>query len=106
MRQVETAPEIIAYAAKLVAATDPAGPQALDATRRLVARGASLRAGQAMILGAKVLALVDGRSHAAREDVRHLAKPALRHRIMLSFEGHAEEAGADGIVQEIMEAVQ
>jgi MoxR-like ATPase len=58
-----------------------------------------------MLLAAKVLALVDGRGQVTREDLRRVALPALRHRVSLNFEGHAEEAGIDGIINEILDAV-
>ncbi len=105
-RQVEIAPEVLGFAARLVAATDPTDSQAPPSTKKFVQRGASPRAGQAMILGAKVLALVDNRPHASRDDLLRVARPALRHRIILNFDGHAEEAGIDGILQDITEAVQ
>jgi len=57
-----------------------------------------------MILAGKVLALVAGRDQLSREDVQRVALPALRHRISLNFEGHAEEAGIDGIIQDILNA--
>jgi MoxR-like ATPase len=59
-----------------------------------------------MLLAAKVLALVAGRSQVAREDLQRVAAPALRHRIALNFEGHAAEAGVDGILQDILNAVK
>ena len=101
-RDVEIAPEVVACAAGLVAATDPSNPDATESAKKYVSRGASPRAGQAMILGAKVLALVEGRPHASREDILRLAPSSLRHRIQLSFEGHAAEAGVDGILREIL----
>ena len=58
-----------------------------------------------MILAAKVLAAVAGRTQITRDDVRRVALPALRHRITLSFEGHAQEAGIDGIVTDILRSV-
>ena len=59
-----------------------------------------------MILAAKVLAIVDGRDQVRPEDLRQVAVPALRHRIALSFEGHAEEAGVDGILADVLDAVK
>ena len=87
-----------AEAAKLIDALAPA--------TGFVLRGASPRAGQAMILGAKALAAVAGRTEVSKDDIHRLALPALRHRISLNFEGHAEEAGIDGIIQDILNAVQ
>jgi MoxR-like ATPase len=104
-RSVTVPPDVLSYVAQLVTATHPDQDSAPDSTRRFVLRGASPRAGQAMILAAKVLAAVTGRTQISRDDVRRVALPALRHRITLSFEGHAQEAGIDGIVTEILRAV-
>jgi MoxR-like ATPase len=104
-RSVTVPPEVLEYVARLVTATHPGQDTAPESTRRFVLRGASPRAGQAMILSAKVLAAVAGRTQISRDDVRRVALPALRHRITLSFEGHAQEAGIDGIVTEILRAV-
>jgi MoxR-like ATPase len=105
-RQVAVPPEVLKQVARLVAATQPSNSQAPESARRFVQRGASPRGGQAMILAAQVLALVDGRRGVSREDIQRLALPALRHRITLSFEGHAQEAGVDGIVTDILSAVR
>ena len=103
-RSVTVPPEVLEYVARLVTATHPGQDTAPESTRRFVLRGQP-RAGQAMILTAKVLAAVAGRTQISRDDVRRVALPALRHRITLSFEGHAQEAGIDGIVTEILRAV-
>jgi MoxR-like ATPase len=105
-REVTIAPDMLQHAARLVMATHPASDVAPESTRRLVLRGASPRAGQAMILTAKVLALVDGRTQVSRDDLHRVALPALRHRVTLNFEGHAEEAGIDGIIGEVLKAVK
>jgi len=104
-RRVEVPAEVLAYVARLVSATHPDQDKAPESTRKFVLRGASPRAGQAMILTAKVLAAVAGRTQISRDDVRRVALPALRHRLTLSFEGHAQEAGIDGLVAEILRAV-
>ncbi len=104
-RSVTVPPDVLGYVARLVTATHPGQDTAPESTRRFVLRGASPRAGQAMILSAKVLAAVAGRTQISRDDVQRVALPALRHRITLSFEGHAQEAGIDGIVTEILRAV-
>jgi len=67
--------------------------------------GAQPRAVQALILGGKVLALLDGRFNLAYEDVRRLALPVLRHRCILNFEAEAEGVSTDSIVREIMQKV-
>jgi MoxR-like ATPase len=106
VRQSPTAAEVVQRAARIVMATHPQNPSAPESTRRFVLRGASPRGGQAMILAAKVLAIVDGRDQVRPEDLRQVAVPALRHRIALNFEGHAEEAGVDGILADVLDAVK
>jgi MoxR-like ATPase len=105
-RAVAVAPDVLTYVARLVAATNPEGENPAKAARRLVLRGASPRGGQAMILAGKVLALADGRQQLTKDDVQRVALPALRHRITLNFEGHAEETGIDGLITDIMNAAQ
>jgi len=104
-RRVAVPTDVLSHVANLVTATHPTAATAPESTRRFVLRGASPRAGQAMILAAKVLAAVAGRIQLTRDDVRRVALPALRHRITLSFEGHAQEAGVDGIVTDILRSV-
>jgi MoxR-like ATPase len=104
-RQVPVASPLADYAAKLVIATHPDGGAAPDVVRRYVRYGASPRAAQALILGGKVTALLAGRYNVAFEDLRAVAPAALRHRILLNFEGQAEGVSTDDVVREILEAV-
>jgi MoxR-like ATPase len=106
VRHVAVPPDVLQYAVNLVTATRPDDSAAPETTRRLVLRGASLRAGQAMLLAGQVLALVAGRQQLSQDDVRRVAAPALRHRIALNFEGHAAEAGIDRIIQDILNSVR
>jgi len=103
IRQLPVPANVVQRAARIVMATQPQHPAATPGTRRFVLRGASPRAGQAMILAAKVLAVAAGRDEVGPEDLRLVALPALRHRIVLNFEGHAAEAGIDGILAEIVD---
>jgi MoxR-like ATPase len=105
VRQVVAAAHVKRYIARLIVATHPTPPGAPEVTRKFVRYGASPRAAQAMLLGAKVLALRDGRANVAFDDVRQVAAPALRHRLILSFEGQAEGVDPDRIVAEILESV-
>jgi MoxR-like ATPase len=73
--------------------------------RQWVKWGAGPRAGQALVLGAKAAALLNGRSVAAPEDVRAVALPVLRHRILLNFQAEADGIDADQIVARLLEAV-
>ena len=76
-----------------------------DSVRKYVRYGASPRAVQALILGGKVLALLDGRFNLAYADIRRLAYPVLRHRIILNFEAEAENVSADKVIRDILAAV-
>ncbi len=99
VRQVLVAPHVERYVAGLVRLTVPQGraadgiARADDDVSRYVAYGSSPRGGQALLLGAKVMALLDGRPHVTYEDVERIALPALRHRLVLNFA--AEAAGID-----------
>jgi MoxR-like ATPase len=69
---------------------------------RYVRYGASPRGAQALVIGGKIRALLDGRVHVAREDIRAMALPALRHRVLLNFEGEAEQVDPDNILRDIL----
>ncbi|MFO0953367.1 MAG: hypothetical protein U0835_19890 [Isosphaeraceae bacterium] len=75
-------------------------------TRRYVRYGASPRGAQALILAAKIQAILDHRYHVSREDIQSVARPALRHRLILNFEGQAEGVLADDVVENILESVE
>jgi MoxR-like ATPase len=108
VRDVPAASNVIDYALRIVRASRPVG-DAADAVpapvRQWVKWGAGPRAGQALILGAKARALLDGRSVAAPEDVRAVALPVLRHRILVNFQAEADGVDADQIVARLLEAV-
>jgi len=99
---------VIDYALRIVRASRPAGG-AEDAVpapvRQWVKWGAGPRAGQALVLGAKARALLDGRSVAAPEDIRAVALPVLRHRILLNFQAEADGVDTDQIVARLLETV-
>ncbi|MHC4972685.1 MAG: AAA family ATPase [Planctomycetota bacterium] len=101
-RGVPVAEPLLRYVAQLVRATQPEGPGAGAAARRYVRYGAGVRAAQTIVLAAKVTALMAGRAHVAFEDLRAVAKPALRHRIVLNFEGEAEGVATDRIVDQVL----
>ena len=93
------------YAIRLGMATRPEGDRPAEAVRRYVRIGASPRGVQAMVLGAKVHALIRGRAHVAREDIRAVALSALRHRVLLNFEGEAERIDLDDLLQDLVDNV-
>lgn len=105
VRQVVAVDEVIAYAARLVMATRPENPEAPEAVRRFVRYGASPRGVQALVLGARAEALRAGRAFATYDDVRRVAFPALRHRLLLNYEAAAEGKRADDLLGEILSRV-
>jgi MoxR-like ATPase len=108
VRDVPAASNVIDYALRIVRASRPAGDAADGVpppVRQWVKWGAGPRAGQALVLGAKAAALLNGRSVAAPEDVRAVALPVLRHRILLNFQAEADGIDADQIVARLLEAV-
>jgi MoxR-like ATPase len=106
VREVPIASHVREFVSTLVMATHPEWADAPDMTRRYVRYGASPRAAQALVLGAKVLALRSGRFAVSVDDVKAIALPVLRHRIILNFEGEAEGIDADRLLTEVLEAVE
>ncbi len=105
-RQVPAPSPVAEYAARLVLATHPDHESAPKIVRRYVRYGASPRGAQALLLGAKVAALMAGRFNVALEDVRAVASAALRHRILLNFEAQAEGVSEDEVVGEVIRGVE
>jgi len=103
--EVPVAPSVQDFAIRLVLATHPDRPATPKPVQRYVRYGASPRGAQALLLGAKVKALLDGRFAVATEDIRSVALPALRHRIILSFEGEAQGIATDQIIDELLQSV-
>ena len=93
------------YAIRLTLATHPNSTQAHDLTNKYARFGASPRGTQALVLGGKMLALLNDRIHVSCEDIRSVVMPALRHRILLNFEGEAEHVDTDDILREIIKDV-
>ncbi len=104
-REVPIAGHVKEFALKVMLATHPESEFAPESTNRFVRYGASPRGAQAIILSAKIRALLQGRFNVAFEDVQHVAFPALRHRILLNFEGEAEGIATDSIIREIVARV-
>ena len=102
VREVPIARHVQDYAVRLLQATHPADPSSLDTVKRFVKFGSSPRGAQAMLLAAKIRALFEGRFAAAIDDVRACALPALRHRVLLNFEGEAEGVRTDDVLVEII----
>jgi len=105
VREVVLAPHVKDYVVRLVLATHPNGQYATEKVNRYVRYGASPRGAQALALAGKIRALLDGRYNVAFEDIAWCARPALRHRMILNFEGEAEGVGTDRVIEEIVEQV-
>ncbi len=104
VRRVPVAEPLVRYAVELARISRPGTPGAPEPIRRWVAYGASVRAAQALLLGAKARALLEGRPHANAADIRSLARPVFRHRLLLNFQAQAERVTADQIVEELLKA--
>ena len=105
-RQVALASHVYEYVARLVMRTHPDRDDAPPLVKKYVQYGASPRGGQAIILGSKVRALLEDRFNVAVDDIKAIAPAALRHRILLNFEGLAEEVNPDTIIAELLEQTE
>ncbi|MEM7397144.1 MAG: MoxR family ATPase, partial [Verrucomicrobiota bacterium] len=99
LNQVVVAPPIQDYAVRLVLSTHPNSEFSPDVVKKFVKWGASPRAAQALILGSKVRALAEGRAHIACNDIQHFANDVLQHRILLNYDGQAENINLGDIIQ-------
>jgi MoxR-like ATPase len=102
VREVPISRHVQDYAVRLLQATHPTHDASLDMVKRFVKFGASPRGAQALLLAAKIRALFEGRFAASIDDVRTVSLPALRHRVLLNFEGEAEGIKTDDVLREIM----
>ena len=98
-QQVPVAEPVAEYLMDLILKTHPENPEAPEVVRQYVRYGASPRGAQAVLQAARIFALLAGRYHVAYEDIKQAAKPALRHRIFLNFEGMAEGKTSDEIIE-------
>ena len=105
VREVPVASHVRDYASDLILATHPDQPTAAPLAKKFVRYGASPRGAQAMILGGKVRALVEGQANVAFEDLRQMARPALRHRLILNFEAEAHRIDPDAIIEDVLKSV-
>jgi MoxR-like ATPase len=103
---VPVADPVARYASRLVLATHPEQPDALPEVKRYVSYGSSPRGLQALIRGARVWAAVHGATAVSTDDVRALAQVALRHRIILNFEGEAQQVKVDDLIGKLLDQVQ
>jgi MoxR-like ATPase len=104
-RAVPIAPHITAYAVSILAATHPDQPRAPGLVKEYVRYGGSPRGAQALVTAGKIFALLDGRFNVSVDDIRAVALPSLRHRIILNFEGEAEGITTEATVRAILDSV-
>src|SRR5215470_6041115 len=105
VRRVPVARHVQDYAIRVVQATHPDGPDAPDMCKRFVRFGASPRGAQSVLLAAKIRSLFEGRFAASIDDVRAVSLPALRHRVLLNFEGEAEGMKTDQVLEDILKSL-
>jgi MoxR-like ATPase len=102
VKRVVIAPHVQDYAIRCTLATHPGGVYAIPMVNQFLRVGASPRAAQAITMGAKVRALLDGRFHVSFKDIKDVVVPAMRHRVILNFEGEAEGITTDMVIEKIM----
>jgi len=105
IRQVPVADNVVSFAVELVTRTRPAGENAPDFIKKWVAWGAGPRASQYLVLGAKTLAALHGDPTPSIDDVRAVALPVLRHRVLTNFNAEADGVSTDEIIQQLMTTV-
>jgi MoxR-like ATPase len=104
-RAVPIAPHVTAYAVAVLSATHPDSGRAPALVRQYVRYGGSPRGAQALVAAGKIMALMDGRFNVSVDDIRAAALPALRHRVILNFEGEAEGITSEAVVRGILDEV-
>jgi MoxR-like ATPase len=105
VRRVPVAEPVMRYALRLVRTSRPKAADAPELIRKYVAFGASVRAAQYLILGAKARALTDGRYHVSFDDIKSLAHPVLRHRVLTNFRAESEGVTTDALIDELLKSV-
>jgi MoxR-like ATPase len=105
VRRVPVPEHVFLYARDLVRASRPNEPEATPLVKKCVSWGAGPRAGQSLIVCAKARAALNGRYHATIDDIRHVARPVLRHRIVTTFHAEAEGIGPDKVVAHLLDAI-
>jgi MoxR-like ATPase len=105
VRKVPAADAVTRYAVRLVGASRPASAEAPDFIKRWVTWGGSLRASQFLVLGGKARAILHGRYNVSFEDIRAIAAPVLRHRVLLNFQAESEKVDTDHVIARLIEAV-
>ncbi len=105
VRRVVIAPHVQDYIIRIVLATHPAGAFATPSVNKYIRWGSSPRGAQALTLASKIYALLDGRYNVSFDDVKKSTQPALRHRLLLNFEGEAEGLSTDIVLSDVLTVV-
>ncbi len=105
VRRVPVADAVVQFAVSITRMSRPVTEGSPDFIKKWVAYGASVRAAQALLLGGKAKALLDGRAHVTFDDIRALAAPVLRHRVLLNFQAQAERVTTDMLIAKLIAAV-
>jgi MoxR-like ATPase len=105
VRRVPVAEPVMRYALNLVRASRPKNPSCPDSVKKWVAFGGSVRAAQYLVLGAKARALTAGHYHVSFDDIRAMAHPVLRHRVLTNFHAQSEGITTDTLIDRLLEAV-
>ena len=106
VRRVPIAEEVARFAVDIAAATRPRREGSLDFVNEWISWGAGIRAAQTLVLAGKARALLQGRAHVTKEDIVHLAKPTLRHRVLLSYRAEAEGVSIEAVIDRLVESVR
>ena len=106
VRKVPIAEDLVRYAVRIAAASRPHQKNTPDYINNWVSWGAGLRAGQFLVLGAKVRALLQGRAHVTAEDIRSLAHCTLRHRVLINYRAEAEGVNVEKVIDKLLETVK
>ena len=105
VRRVPAAEPVMRYALDIVRASRPKSPTAPETIRKWAAFGASVRAAQNLVLGAKARALTSGRYHVSFDDIKSLAHPVLRHRVLTNFRAESEGITSDVLIDDLLKSV-
>lgn len=106
VRKVPVAEDVVRYSVRIAAASRPSPDNSLDYINEWVTWGAGLRASQYMVLGAKARALLYGKSHVSFEDIRAMAYPVLRHRILINYRAEAEGVAIENLIERLLKSVK
>ena len=106
VRRIPVSDEVVEFAVELVRRTRPGAPGSPELVSRYVSYGASVRAAQNLVLGGKARALLHGRAHVGYDDIRALAAPVLRHRVLRNFQAQADNVTVDQIVADVVKSVR